>query len=74
MMELFKVSRLTGKPHTMTLPLTERVYGILYNQWKAEGLMIQDVFYMLTPEQREFILTGTTPEEWESMFEEDEAC
>ena len=71
-MELFKVSQLTGEPHTMTLPLTERVYGILYNQWKTDNRMIQDVFYMLTPEQREFIMTGTTTEEWDSIMENDE--
>ena len=34
------------------------------------GAMIQDAFPFLNPDEREFILTGTTPEEWDAMFKE----
>jgi hypothetical protein len=30
--------------------------------------MIQDAFPHLTPSQREFILTGISPEEWDATF------
>ena len=39
-----------------------------YNQW-LDGESIQYAFPEYTPEQREFIMTGITPEMWNSMFE-----
>ena len=33
---------------------------------------IQHIFPHLSKEQREFILSGTTPEEWDDMFKEEE--
>ena len=39
-----------------------------YNQW-LDGEMIQYAFPEYSPEQREFIMTGITPEMWNSMFE-----
>jgi hypothetical protein len=36
-------------------------------QWKT-GTYIQDAFWMLTSGEREFMMTGTTPEEWEDMW------
>ena len=32
--------------------------------------LIQNVFPNLSPEHREFIMTGITPEEWEASFKE----
>lgn len=37
-----------------------------------KGALIQDAFPRLTAEQREFLLTGITPEEWETLKEEEE--
>jgi len=51
----------------MELPLTEK-------QWvdgelaRANGALIQDVYSQLNPDQREFIMTGITPNEWEATF------
>ena len=67
-MELFKISKLTGMPHVMTIPLTEQAYGYLYNQWKNENRLIQDVFCMLNEDEREFIMNGITPEEWKATW------
>ncbi len=67
-MELFKISKLTGMPHVMTIPLTEQAYGYLYNQWKHENRLIQDVFCMLNEDEREFIMNGITPEEWKATW------
>jgi hypothetical protein len=39
--------------------------------WKYQPLM-QDQFPYLTPEQREFLISGTTPEEWEILFPPEE--
>jgi hypothetical protein len=38
-----------------------------YNQWLS-GDSIQYAFPDFSPEQREFIMTGITPEMWNSMF------
>ena len=40
-------------------------------KWKVEGLMIQDVMIHLDADQREFLLTGMTPDEWDAMFPEE---
>ena len=39
-----------------------------YNQW-VDGEMIQYAFPDFSPEQREFIMTGITPEMWDRLFE-----
>ena len=62
-----KASQLTGK-------LTEILVGIDFNEfvhsfyhWNA-GLLIQDAFPTLSADEREFIKTGITPEEWKAAF------
>lgn len=37
---------------------------------KGEGL-IQNLFPNLTPDEREFIMTGVTKEEWDDAFKEE---
>ncbi len=66
---LFKTSALSGKLNSMELPITyERLL-----QWERTGEPVQRAFPDLTPDQREFLLTGATPEEWDRAFpEEDE--
>ena len=38
-----------------------------YN-WKVKGYYVQDAFHFLNAEQREFLMTGLTPEDWKKMF------
>jgi hypothetical protein len=38
----------------------------------ARGELLQNAFPFLNPDEREFLLTGTTPEEWNAMFGEGE--
>lgn len=38
----------------------------------SEGALIQNAFPMLTMEEREFIMTGMTPEQWEETMGSDE--
>jgi len=37
-----------------------------------KGKFIQDAFNFLTPDEREFLMTGITPEEWAETFKEEE--
>ena len=57
---------LTGEYHEMSLPLSYTEFMARLRFWQ-EGSLIQDVFQMLTADQREFIKTGLVPEGWPSL-------
>jgi hypothetical protein len=65
-MEITRVSRLSGKQHTLDLPITPAEL----DRWDAGGEYVQVVFPNLSPGQREFLMTGITPEEWAATFPE----
>jgi len=62
-------SSLSGKANTMDIPTSR---GKL-DEWAAliqsgDAPHIQVFWPELTPEQREFLLTGITPAEWAAVF------
>ncbi len=61
----------SGLINEMRVELTEHEYSSAYIRWKL-GESIQDVFPTLNAEQREFILTGYTPEDWKAIFPPEE--
>lgn len=63
-MHITMTSSLTGKSHTMDLPVTPNQIS---RYEKGEGL-IQQIFPNLSPAEREFLKTGITPEEWNAYF------
>jgi hypothetical protein len=64
---IVRKSPFTGKVHEMELPITEEQL----RKWQ-DGELIQRVFPHLSPDQRGFIMTGITPEEWRDTFSETE--
>lgn len=60
-------SIVSGKVRTKDLPIEKED---LESYERGEGL-IQDIFPNLTPDQREFIQTGITEDEWDSLFKEE---
>jgi hypothetical protein len=62
-------SRFTGKTNQMDLNITPDQI----ERWQA-GELIQNAMPNLSIEEREFLMTGTTPEEWKAVFgdEDDE--
>ena len=36
------------------------------------GKLVQDAFWFLSADDREFLMTGLTPEEWDAMFPDEE--
>lgn len=60
-------SSLSGKMHEMDLPITQ---DQITNY--VSGAFVQDAFPQLNAGEREFIVTGITPEEWAEVFGEDE--
>jgi hypothetical protein len=66
-MKITKTSILSGKEHTMDLPVTQEQIDT-YNK----GALVQRAFPHLSAEEREFLLTGITPAEWNKAFPPDE--
>lgn len=63
-MLITKTSPMTGKPFTMDLDITEEQF----QRYITGSGLIQDVLPHLTPVEREFLITGLTPEEQERVF------
>jgi len=68
-MTIARQSPFTGKVSSMTLPISEDEFNRCANDWQS-GTLIQNAFPMLNADQREFVKTGITPEEWNEMFGE----
>jgi hypothetical protein len=64
-MKITRISRLTGNIAIMDLPVTREQLAAWVN-----GELIQNAMPHLTADQREFILTGITPAEWQAAFGE----
>jgi len=62
-MLITKVSPISGNKNSFELDIT----GEEMLAWK-QGTLIQDAFPRLSPEEREFLKTGITSEEWDKMF------
>jgi hypothetical protein len=50
----------------MDIPVTEEEIFRIDNRFHS-GELIQNIVPSLPPEQREFLMTGATPEEWEDL-------
>lgn len=62
-MEITKTSRFSGVTRTLDLDVTLDEYAA----WRG-GELIQVAMPRLDADEREFIKTGITAEEWEKMF------
>lgn len=67
-MIITRTSMFSGKVRTMDLPITEA--QILSYQ---NGELIQKAFPNLSAAEREFYKSGITDEEWQMMFEDEQA-
>lgn len=65
-MLIHKRSQLTGVVRELEIPVTPEQL----QSWK-DGMLIQNAMPHLTIEQREFIMTGITQEEWDAVFKDD---
>ena len=62
-MEVTRKSALTGTTRTLDLDVTmEQMFAFV------NGALLQEAFPNLTAEEREFIKTGITAEEWDAVF------
>ena len=65
-MQVTRKSMLTGKIHTREINCTQAQMDI----YQMGFGLVQHIFPNLSPDDREFIKTGATPEEWEEVFPE----
>ena len=66
-MMIAKTSSLSSKTHEMEIDVSDKQITL----W-MEGALIQDVMPNLTPEEREFLMTGITPAEWDATIGDDD--
>ena len=62
--EVWRVCSITNQKYLVCVPLAQ------FNAWR-NGALIQDAMSELTAEQREFLISNTTPSEWNEMFPEE---
>ena len=58
---------LSGVERTLDIPVTAEQLS----NWNS-GMLIQDVMPNLTDDQREFIISGITADEWDMFGDDDE--
>jgi len=66
MITVMRRSPMTGLNNTIQLPITEKQIAA----WRS-GTLIQVAMPELTPDEREFLMTGFTPDDWKKMFGKD---
>ena len=62
-MLIAKTSLLSSRTHEMEIDVSDKQIAL----W-MEGALIQDVMPSLSADEREFLMTGITPDEWNEMF------
>lgn len=63
---LLSLRKVEQKELVIKCPIAKLRQGM--SAWVVDGKFIQDALPLLTTGEREFLMTGTTPEEWEVMF------
>ena len=66
-MQITKRSMVSGKDNTRDIAVTQAQL----DAWRP-GVLIQDAFPHLSDDDREFLMTGITPEEWDEHFSEED--
>ena len=63
MITITKASILSGKENTISIDMTQEAFDESHNLWKS-GMLIQKAFPNLDADEREFLMTGITADEW----------
>ena len=66
-MEIIRQSQLSGAIRVMEIDITEEQLARVENR-RANQELIQNIVPHLPKDEREFLVTGITPEEWELAF------
>lgn len=63
-MKITNTSALSNVTRTLDIPMTEEQY----DRYMKGVEHVQNIFPELSTDDREFLITGITPEEWEEAF------
>ena len=63
-MKIIRTSPFSGNTNVMEIDVTLEQLS----SWQVDGVLIQNAMPNLSADEREFIMTGITPEEWDSAF------
>ena len=63
-MQITKASRISGTVSTMELDITSEQLARI----EAGIELIQNIVPHLSSDEREFLITGITPQEWDKLF------
>ena len=66
-MKITKVSPFSGNQNTLDLNITQSQIDRIENRFKTKEL-IQDIVPHLSSDEREFLISGITKEEWTKVF------
>ena len=66
-MEIVRQSQLSGAIRVMEIDITEEQLARVENR-RANQELIQNIVPHVPQDEREFLITGITPEEWEIAF------
>ena len=58
------------EPSCMIFPMSKAKFEALYRQWLNSDMLIQQVFPELDTDCREFLLSGLTPDQWDTLMSE----
>lgn len=67
-MKITRASIISGHIHTMEIDVTEEQL----RRWRSGEAYIQDIMPNISADEREFIMSGITPAEWDAMFLEED--
>ena len=65
-MQVTKFSPISMKDHSREIPVTQEHL----DAWKS-GELIQNAMPNISADDREFLMTGITPEEWDTHFSDE---
>lgn len=65
-----KTSDLTGVEHTRTIEMTDAQYARVMSPNRTE--LIQTILPHHSADDREFLISGSTPKEWEIFMDEEQ--
>jgi hypothetical protein len=72
MFTLVKESTLTGEENSMKISLTPAEYREWADTPRHSRPLVQDAFPQLSDDEREFLITGITPGEWDTFMGSDD--
>jgi hypothetical protein len=67
-MKITRTSRISAETNVMDIDVTEEQLAL----WESGRVLIQDAMPNIGSDEREFIMTGITPQEWDNAMGIDE--